>query len=188
MIFIKIKKNSKMILLQLKVEDSHLKDLYQKSIDKLWLDKNNDYKDSGFDLYCPDVVKFEENTTRLVNLKVQAAAYRIEESFENFNPNNYTIVSPVGFGLHVRSSIYKTNFRLANNIGIIDSGYRGNLMAAVDYNEHHMHNDRNPQDTMNVGDRYFQICMGNLEPFGVILVDELTSTDRGSGGFGSTGK
>ena len=42
--------------------------------------------------------------------------------------------------------------------------------------------------TINKGDRLFQICAGNLEPIQFQLVNELSNTQRGTGGFGSTGQ
>ena len=106
--------------------------------------------------------------TQLVNLKVKAAAY-----------TNTSSPIPCAYTLNVRSSIYKTKFRLANNVGIIDSGYRGNLMAAVDCWD--------TTQTMEKHNRYFQICMPTLEPFKIELVDSLDTTKRGEGGHGSTG-
>ena len=70
---------------------------------------------------------------------------------------------------------------MANSIGIIDAGYRGEIMAAVD--------NTGDKDYMIVpGQRLFQIVHPTLYPFSVGVVDELTETDRGDGGFGSTGK
>jgi len=80
-----------------------------------------------------------------------------------------------------RSSIYKTPLRMANSIGVIDSGYRGELMVPVD----------NPTDDdymITPGERLFQIILPNLEEFEVEIVDYLSDSERGDGGFGSTGK
>lgn len=174
-------------VLQLQVLNKNVLDSYKNSIEKLKINKI--HRDSGFDLYCPNNVVFSYNTAKLVDLEVRAAAYKVEGHINDLDCDNYKIISPVAFGLHCRSSIYKSNFRLANNIGIIDSGYRGNLKAALDFSERHLHDDDlNPSNEINVGDRYFQICMGDLSPFMVVLVDELDNTNRGKGGFGSTGR
>ena len=90
-----------------------------------------------------------------------------------------------GFYLYPRSSISKTNLRLANSVGIIDSGYRGHLLAIFDIRR----NDY-VSITIEKHSRLLQICSGDLQPFIVILVDDrilLGETTRGSGGFGSTG-
>ena len=80
-----------------------------------------------------------------------------------------------------RSSISNKNLMLANSIGLIDAGYRGEIMAAVD--------NRGDKDYMIVpGQRLFQIVHPTLCPFNVGVVDKLSKTDRGDGGFGSTGK
>lgn len=97
-----------------------------------------------------------------------------------------------GYYLYPRSSIVKTSMRLANSVGIIDSGYRGEIMAVVD--KHGTSNDWKTvlKRDCKQYDRLFQICAGNLKPFRVEIVDnesELSSmTERGCGGFGSTGR
>ena len=71
---------------------------------------------------------------------------------------------------------------LVNSVGVIDSGYRGNLMAAF-------YNTKKEAVTINAGDRIVQICLPNLSPkFIVECVEELEETERGEGGLGSTGK
>jgi dUTP pyrophosphatase len=83
-----------------------------------------------------------------------------------------------------RSSITKTPLRLANSIGLLDSGYRGSVLAAVDV--------LRPYDITH-GQRLFQICQHNFLPWSNIVfvdsVDKLpkASDNRGGGGFGSTG-
>ena len=90
---------------------------------------------------------------------------------------------PVGYFLYPRSSTgTNTPLRLANSIGIIDAGYRGNYIAAFD-------NIREPVFTVDRLQRLVQICPPNLTyPMRVELVEELVQTVRGAGGFGSTGK
>ena len=97
-----------------------------------------------------------------------------------------------GYYLYPRSSIVKTSMRLANSVGIIDSGYRGEIMAVVD--KHDTSNDWKTvlKRDCKQYDRLFQICAGDLQPFRVEIVDnesELSGiTERGCGGFGSTGR
>jgi dUTP pyrophosphatase len=92
---------------------------------------------------------------------------------------------PKAFKLHARSSIGKRYIRLANNVGIIDRGYRGEIGAIVD-NLHQQNIEK-----IEKGQRLFQICMPDLEPFIVKFCgrddSNLNQTQRGSGGFGSTG-
>ena len=89
----------------------------------------------------------------------------------------------VGYFLYPRSSTgTKTPLRLANSIGIIDAGYRGNYIAAFD-------NIRTESFKVERLQRLVQICPPNLTyPLRVELVEDLEQTIRGTGGFGSTGK
>ncbi len=79
-----------------------------------------------------------------------------------------------------RSSIAKTPLRLSNSIGLIDGGYRGEIMAAVD-------NIKEDAYTVEPGQRLFQLVSMDGSPIHFKLVDELSETTRGDGGFGSTG-
>jgi len=79
-----------------------------------------------------------------------------------------------------RSSISKTPLRMSNSIGLIDGGYRGEIIAMVD-------NIKTQDYTISAGDRLFQLVAMNGAPITFELVDELSDTTRGEGGFGSTG-
>ena len=113
------------------------------------------------------------------------ADYQIKCSMKMFTTNSGTF--NVGYYLYPRSSTgTKTPLRLSNSVGIIDSGYRGNITAVFD-------NISNSPFVIEKYQRLVQICPPNLSfPFCVTLVssvDELSGeTLRGSGGFGSTGK
>ena len=81
-----------------------------------------------------------------------------------------------------RSSIgAKTGLRLSNSAGIIDSGYRGALGILYD-------NISDSDYTINVGDRIAQLLVMPSYHFRAKVVDTLDDTDRGQGGFGSSGK
>ena len=104
--------------------------------------------------------------------------------------------APCGFYLYPRSSISKTRMRLANSVGIIDAGYRGDLIAAVDTigffgSTDIWHVWKETLSPIKKYDRYFQVCAPDLSPFLVHIVeteqDLSPPTSRGSGGFGSTG-
>jgi dUTPase len=103
---------------------------------------------------------------------------------------------PCGFYLYPRSSISKTRMRLANSVGIIDAGYRGDLIAAVDTiglfgSTDIWHIWKETLSPIKKYDRYFQVCAPDLSPFLVHIVereeDLSPPTTRGHGGFGSTG-
>ena len=80
-----------------------------------------------------------------------------------------------------RSSICKTPLRLANSIGLLDSGYRGSVLAAVDVFR--------PYEVTH-GQRLFQICQHNFLPWSnIVFVDSVeqlpkANDTRGGGGFG----
>ena len=80
-----------------------------------------------------------------------------------------------------RSSISKTPLRQCNSVGLIDGGYRGEIMAAVD-------NIKDEPYTVEPGQRLFQLVAMDGSPIHFEIVSELTETGRGEGGFGSTGK
>ena len=94
-----------------------------------------------------------------------------------------------GYYMYPRSSISKTPLRLANSVGIIDSGYRGHLMGMFDCLPLAQAGE---SYTIQPFDRLLQICSPDLGPIYVLLVDfenELGgNTERGIGGFGSTGR
>ena len=79
-----------------------------------------------------------------------------------------------------RSSIIKTPLRMSNSVGIMDAGYRGNFMVPID-------NLSDEDFVIEKHTRLFQVVSSNLDNIDVELVNHLSSTTRGSGGFGSTG-
>ena len=89
---------------------------------------------------------------------------------------------PSAFYMYPRSSISKTPLMLANSVGIIDAGYRGNLLGAF-------RSFSSQTYFVDEYTRHLQITNPTLTPIVVQIVtaNELSSTERGSGGFGSTG-
>lgn len=134
------------------------------------------YTDAGLDLYTPEEVTIKPGETALVDMEVKCAM------FLHSNENRMT---PLSYYMYPRSSTgTKTKLRLANSVGIIDSGYRGNLKAAFD-------NTGSEDETVSQHTRLVQVCSPTLEPFMVSVVDSLTDlgfTERNEGGFGSTGR
>ena len=84
-----------------------------------------------------------------------------------------------------RSSIRKTNLQLSNSVGVIDSGYRGELQATFNKIQGVTEGVR---ERYLIGDRVCQIMIIPHPTIEFQEVDELTNTERGEGGFGSTGK
>ncbi len=120
--------------------------------------------DAGLDLYVLENVVLGPGETKAIKLGVAC--------------------EPDGgraYFLMPRSSISKTPLRLANSIGLIDGSYRGELIAMCD-------NIKNEPYTAEKGRRLFQIVAHDCSSISYELVDALSKTTRGAGGFGSTGK
>jgi dUTP pyrophosphatase len=122
--------------------------------------------DSGIDLIVPQDIEVTSLSVGTIDHLIQC---------EMVNESNEL----VSYYLYPRSSISKTPFSMANSVGIIDAGYRGNIMSKV----------RNMSlNTSKIleKDKLFQICSPDLKPIKIVLVSELSQTSRGIGGFGST--
>ena len=117
--------------------------------------------DAGMDLIA----------TRIINERLDSITYGTDIALE----------IPKGFvGLiFPRSSIRKTDLILSNSVGVIDSGYRGEIQVTF---------KRSGVYAYAVGDRIAQIMIIPHPTVEFQEVDELTNTERGEGGFGSTGK
>jgi len=105
-------------------------------------------------------------------------------SISNKVPTGLKIALPEGWVAKIapRSSIgAKTGLRLSNSIGIIDADYRGEIGVLYD-------NISDSDYEIKAGDRIAQVWVERVERFKPVLVDILPATERGEGGFGSTGK
>ena len=120
--------------------------------------------DAGLDLFVINEQTISAGETTLIHLQIAC---------ENTENRPYLLMS--------RSSIGKTSLRLANAVGLIDAGYRGEIMAVVD-------NIKTEDYTVEPGQRLFQLVAMDGSPIYFELVEELSDTTRGGGGFGSTGK
>ena len=125
--------------------------------------------DSGLDIYCPETITIPGGETVCINLHIQCEAFHDKGKDKN-----------ISYYLYPRSSLSKTPLRLANSVGIIDAGYRGNICAVVD-------NIKDFPYRIDQGTRLFQLCSPTLESIEYDIVNKLSETSRGSGGFGSTG-
>ncbi len=119
--------------------------------------------DAGLDLFIMEALTISAGSTQALKLQI---------SCETSEGQPYYLIP--------RSSISKTPLRMSNSIGLIDGGYRGEIIAMVD-------NIKTETYTVNSGDRLFQLVAMNGAPITFSLVDELSDSTRGLGGFGSTG-
>ena len=85
--------------------------------------------------------------------------------------------------LFPRSSIYKTKMVLTNCVGVIDSGYRGEIMLKFGWYEQ----TPGEHQVYQAGDRIGQLIIMPHPKVQFNEVEELSDSDRGAGGFGSTG-
>ena len=83
-----------------------------------------------------------------------------------------------------RSSVRKTRLMLSNCVGVVDSGYRGELQAT--FNK--VNQNSQAENDYKVGDRIAQIMIMPHPDVEFNEVDKLSDSERGEGGFGSTGK
>ena len=138
------------------------------------------HPDAGFDILNPFEIGMPRNQSTKVDYEIVCAMYELNAD----GSTNYS--KPQSFYMYPRSSISKSNFRLSNNVGIIDSGYRGNIGAFFD-----IYGGNRDVYMMEKGARFVQLCNSKLEPFKVVVVNDVIlpgETERGTGGFGSTGK
>ena len=173
--------SSRILYVKFLTEDDSVVKNYEKAIEKRRENKSCyqengvsvlasiGHLDSGFDIFTPKKILCKAHTTTKVPLGIACACY------------DSSVKISYGYYLYPRSSLSKTPLRLANSVGIIDSGYRGELVAMVD-------NIGNFDYVIEKNQRLFQICSGDLFPFESIkIVSELSHTQREDGAFGSTG-
>jgi dUTP pyrophosphatase len=101
-----------------------------------------------------------------------------------FIPTGLAMEIPKGCAglIYARSSMgTKRGLAPANKVGVIDSDYRGQVMVAL-------HNHGREVQTISYGERIAQLLITPVYTPGFQEVEELDDTQRGSGGFGSTGR
>jgi dUTPase len=192
-------------------EDNELKNIYSEAAKKhnqklqqaQAQAEEQTHINAGFDLYTPgpepeDEEEFgdriacygpywaDAGPVNKIDFKIQCAAKMYTDTNKVYN---------TGFYMYPRSSLSKTQLRLANSVGIIDAGYRGHVMGmfdVVNICENEENEDRDADCFVEKFDRLVQICAPSLVPIYVEIVDTLEElgekTERGTGGFGSTGK
>ena len=184
-------------------DDHRLRDMYLNAAiahnNKLLT--NPSHIDAGFDLFAPGKDDPHASESKLhffgpgwpakppvnkLDFNICCAARIHADTGKNFN---------TGYYMHPRSSLSKTQLRLANSTGIVDAGYRGHLIGmfdVVNIDKEIQNQDMDADYYAKVNDRLIQICAPGLIPIYVEIVDAVyelgSETERGSGGFGSTGQ
>ena len=122
------------------------------------------YWSAGYDLYSCDTFCIQPHSTLKIGTGI---AMEIPEGY---------------FGaIFARSGLAtKRGLRPANCVGVVDADYRGEIIVAL-------HNDTNFTQEISKGERIAQIAIIPHLSVQFVEVDDLSSTERGEGGFGSTG-
>ena len=120
--------------------------------------------DAGLDLYMLNDMTIRPTETKLIKLGISC------------QPDDGR-----AYYLLPRSSIYKTPLRMSNSIGLIDGGYRGEIMVPCD-------NIKDYDYNIKKGERLFQLVGCDSSPITYEIKHKLPDSTRGEGGFGSTGK
>lgn len=95
---------------------------------------------------------------------------------------------PEGWALMVYSRSghgFKTNARLANCVGVVDCGYTGEVMVKLTMDDQFLEDEL--QMLIQPGDRIAQAMLVQVPRVSFEVVEQLSLTERGAGGFGSTG-
>ena len=125
-------------------------------------------ENAGIDLYVPADVVFAPGERKFVGMGASAAIIEGDDC--------------APFWLLPRSSLSKTGLMMMNSVGVIDKGYRGELIAAL-------WNTLDKKVRVEKGTRLVQVVSRDMASFSkVMLVDALPLSLRGEGGFGSTGR
>jgi dUTPase len=138
---------------------------------------SDDHPDSGFDLYIPYNTSTSDGTWGIPSKSVIHIPLGIHIVLRKELVNR---TKP--YYIYSRNSITQTPLRLAAGTGIINSGYRGELVLALD-------NISDRYYRLNPGVRLVQACMPDLEPFHMkYSIHNFNHTTRNVGGFDSSGK
>ena len=141
-----------------------------KDIIKYYEEFNNHHLgDSGIDLINKNIIYVKQFEIGTIDFEIQCEMINLEN-------NEYT-----SYYLIPRSSISNTCFQMANSIGLIDAGYRGNIKAKV-------RNCNFGEVNIPIENSLFQITSPDLKPIKINIVNQLSDTTRNNNGFGSTNK
>lgn len=137
------------------------------------------------------IKKLVENATIPSYAKEGDAGLDLTATSKRYDRETNTLVFGTGLAVEIpkgfvglvfpRSSVYKQGLALSNSVGVIDSGYRGEIMARFYMPEIGF-------EQLEVGTRIAQLVILPYPKIEFKEVDKLSKTDRGSDGFGSTGK
>ena len=137
-------------------------------------------------LHYPDMPVPQRANPKDVGLDLTAMAIEPHNERLVFIDTGISVEPPEGYYVEVvaRSSLSKTDFILANSVGIIDPDYRGRIRLALRYLGEGSGVDAAAE---LIGRRVAQLILRCREEANVEVVSKLGETGRGAGGFGSSG-
>ena len=132
---------------------------------------------AGFDLFVPQEITFDSSKDHKVCINFGIQAYMVEINTRTGEE------TPLCYWMVPRSSVgSKTPLRMANSLGVIDSGYRGELKGYFD-NMDAYRNSNDVKFEIKPFDRFVQIVGPRMDRFDVEVVDSISiDTDRGDRG------
>ena len=116
-------------------------------------------------------------------LDLTATAYKVNEKGQYIYTSDLALEIPDGYVglLFPRSSICKKDLEMTNSVGVIDSNYRGPIKSVFNPT-------REDPEIYELGERFAQLIIIPYPKIEFEEVEELSETNRGTGGYGSTGK
>lgn len=142
---------------------------FKKLSDKAILPSKAHVSDAGLDLTCTGIESEINECGQFILVYHTGLAVEIPEGY-------------VGY-IFPRSSVSKKSVILCNSVGVIDAGYRGELLLKY----RNTSGDSIPA-VYNVGDKIGQLVITPIPTIEPILAEDLSESDRGEGGFGSSDK
>ena len=135
-----------------------------------------------FKKMTPNAVAPKQGTTGAAGFDLTAVRLEVTETTLKYDTGIAVEIPPGYVGLvFPRSSVCKTGLSLANSVGVIDSDYRGSI-SLVFYKGAEL------IEAYSYGDRIGQLLIVPIPSVEFVEAEELSETERGSGGYGSTGK
>lgn len=128
--------------------------------------------DAGFDLYAPYAVSVQGSCCNDAG-SVFLGSATIDTGVHIAIPQGYVGMIKSKSGLNVKHGLTAE--------GVVDSGYTGSIVVKL-------YNHLNDEYLFNKGEKIAQLVVMPISTEGLELVDELEDTERGDGGFGSTGR
>ena len=137
-----------------------------------------------FKKLTPEAVAPKQGTPGSAGFDLTAVSMRFDDRYHIWEYGTGIAVEiPPGYvGLcFPRSSVFRTGTFLSNGVGVIDSDYRGEIKAKF-YSRKGWNRNYKP------GDRIIQLVIVPIPDVDFVESDDLSETERGTAGYGSTGK